>query len=175
MTEEQVVLSVEEYERLQQLAREAEQRQDQLLRLAAECENAKKRMEREKQDYAKWATESLILALLPIIDSFDAALQNLKHHDVKDPVVTGVRLINQQLHELLKREGVERLQAFGQPFDPERHEVIQQVETNEQPDHTVIEEIQAGYMLRGRLIRPAMVKIATAMTTPSEAGGNEDE
>jgi len=159
-TPAQVTLSVEEHQQLQRLAVEAEQYRDQFQRLAAEFENAKKRMEREKADYAKWAAESLILALLPIVDSFDAALQSLKHHDAKDPMVTGVKLINRQLHELLTREGVERLQALGQPFDPERHEVVQQVASHDQPDKTVVEEIQAGYLLRGRLIRPAVVKIA---------------
>ena len=137
---------------------------EQLQRLAAEFDNAKKRMERERQEHAKWATESLILALLPIVDSFDAALQNLKNHDAKDPVVTGVKLINRQLHELLTREGLERLHALGQPFDPERHEVIQQVESHDQPEDTVVEEIQTGYALRGRLIRPALVKIAKKPT-----------
>ena len=157
---QQPVPPTDETQRLTQLTAEAERYKDQLQRLAAEFENAKKRMEREKQDYAKWAAERLILALLPIIDSFDAALQSLKHHDEKDPVVTGVRLINRQLHELLACEGVERLQSLGRPFDPERHEVIQQVESHDQPEHTVLEEIQAGYVLRGRLIRPALVKIA---------------
>ena len=154
-----VSLPAEEYEKLQQAVKEAATYKDQLQRLAAEFDNAKKRLEREKQEHAKWATESLILALLPIIDSFDAALQNLKHHDEKDPVVTGVKLINRQLHELLTREGAERLQTLGQPFDPERHEAIQQVESHDQPEHSVVEEIQAGYLLRGRLIRPALVKI----------------
>lgn len=152
--------SPDDVQRLAQLAADGERYKDQLQRLAAEFENAKKRMEREKQDYAKWAAERLILALLPIVDSFDAALQSLKNHDANDPVVTGVRLINKQLHELLACEGVERLQALGQPFDPERHEVIQQVESHDQPEHSVMEEIQAGYTLRGRLIRPALVKIA---------------
>lgn len=160
ITKPEVTVPVEEYEGLKQRAAEAEQYLDQLKRLAADFDNARKRMEREKQDQAKWAAESLILALLPIVDSFDAAIQSLRHHDAKDPVVTGVKLINQQLHELLTREGVERLKTLGQPFDPERHEVIQQVEDAEWPEGTVIEEIQAGYLLRGRLIRPAMVKIA---------------
>ena len=164
-----VSLPAEEYEQLQQAAKEAATYKDQLQRLAAEFDNAKKRMSREKEEHAKWASESLILALLPIIDSFDAALHNLQHHDAKDPVVTGVKLINRQLHELLTREGVERLQALGQPFDPERHEVIQQVETHDQPERSVVEEIQAGYLLRGRLIRPALVKIARK---PQEQSGN---
>ena len=149
---------------------EADKYKELYQRLAAEFENAKKRMEREKSDHAKWAAESLIVALLPIIDSFDAALQNLKHHDAKDPVVTGVRLINRQLHELLTREGVERLHTVGQSFDPERHEVLQQVETHDQPEHSVVEEIQAGYLLRGRLIRPAIVKIAKQPSTSVEGG-----
>ena len=155
-----VTIAAKDWEQLQHAVKEAEQYKDQYQRLAAEFENAKKRMEREKQEHAKWAAESLILALLPIVDSFDAALQSLKNHDAKDPVVTGVRLINRQLHELLTREGVERLQTIGRPFDPERHEVIQQVETHDQPEQSVVEEIQAGYLLRGRLIRPALVKIA---------------
>ena len=159
-----VTLSSEEYGQLQQAVKDAAAYKDQLQRLAAEFDNAKKRMERERQDHAKWATESLILALLPIVDSFDAALQNLKNHDAKDPVVTGVKLINRQLHELLTREGLERLHALGQPFDPERHEVIQQVESHDQPENTVVEEIQTGYALRGRLIRPALVKIAKKPT-----------
>lgn len=165
-----VSLTAEDYEKLQQAVKEVATYKDQLQRLAAEFDNAKKRTERERQEHAKWATESLIVQLLPIIDSFDAALQNLKNHDAQDPVVTGVKLINRQLHELLTREGVERLQALGQPFDPERHEVIQQVESHDQPENTVVEEIQAGYLLRGRLIRPALVKIAKKPETNVQEG-----
>jgi molecular chaperone GrpE len=170
-----VVLSAEEHARLQAAAHDAEQHHDQLLRLRAEWDNAKKRLEREKQDYAKWASESLVLQLLPIVDSFDAALQSLKHHDGTDPVVMGVKLINQQLHELLTREGVERLTTIGQPYDPERHEVMQQVETTEHDDNIVMEEIQAGYLMKGRLIRPAMVKVAITPKPKDEDASTEEQ
>ena len=170
-----ITLTAEEYAKLEQAAQEAATYKDQLQRLAAEFDNAKKRMVREKDDHAKWSTESLILQLLPIIDSFDAALQSLKNHDAKDPVVTGVKLINRQLHELLTREGVERLQTLGTPFDPERHEAIQQIDSHDQPENSVVEEIQAGYVLRGRLIRPALVKIAKKPSEPDAQTSHEQD
>jgi molecular chaperone GrpE len=144
-----------------------EAQQDKYLRLAAEFENAKKRMEREKSDHAKWATERVILALLSIIDTFDAALGSMKDHDQKDPLLMGVQMINKQLHELLTREGAERLVTVGKVFNPEHHEAIQQIETDEHDENEVLAEIQSGYLMHGRLIRPAMVKIAVPVQSDS--------
>ena len=103
----------------------------------------------------------MIRELLPIIDSLDQALVAVDKQPDSDAVVKGVRLIHRQLLALLKKEGVERIPTLGEPFDPHRHEAVAQVDAPEgTPDHTVIDEVQSGYTMHGKVIRPAMVKVA---------------
>jgi molecular chaperone GrpE len=142
---------------LQKLKAERDSLVDRLARAQAEFENARRRASKEQQDYRDYATLDAIRSLLPVMDSFERALQ------VKsDPgdFRSGVELIYKQLQDALAKLGVREIPGKGEPFDPRYHEAIEMVETTEVPDHHVIEELQRGYKIKDRLLRPAMVKVA---------------
>ena len=146
---------------LERLTREAAQAKDQYLRNLAEFENARKRLQREKEEFAKYAAEGLIRELLPVIDGLDQALVAVDKQSDPQAVVKGVHLIYRQLLGLLEKEGVKRIPTVGEPFDPHRHEAVAQVDTGDgKADETVVEEVQVGYTMHGRVLRPAMVKVA---------------
>jgi molecular chaperone GrpE len=131
---------------------------DRLARLQAEFENARKRAAREQQDYREYALADAIKALLPILDSFDRALETAGPE--ASEFRSGIELINKQLHDALVKLGLRSIPAKGEPFDPHLHEAIEVVDTTEAKDHEVLEELQRGYKLKDRLLRPAMVKVA---------------
>jgi len=142
---------------LQRLKVERDSLLDRLARAQAEFENARRRAAKEQQDFRDYAAADAIKSLLPIVDSFERALQ------VKsDPgdFRSGVELIYKQLQDALGKLGVRAIPAKGEPFDPHVHEAIEMVETSDAPDHEVIEELQRGYKMKDRLLRPAMVKVA---------------
>jgi molecular chaperone GrpE len=130
---------------------------DRLARAQAEFENARRRAAKEQQEYRDFAITDAIKTLLPVIDSFERALQ-IKS-EAKDFRI-GIELIYKQLQDALAKVGVRVIPAKGEPFDPHFHEAIEMVETADAPDHQVIEELQRGYKLKDRLLRPAMVKVA---------------
>lgn len=130
---------------------------DRLARLQAEFENARKRAVREQQDFREYALVDAFKGLLPVVDSFDRALQASAE---KSELRTGVELINKQLHDALAKLGLREIPAKGEPFDPRFHEAIEMVDTNDVEDQHVIDELQRGYKLKDRLVRPAMVRVA---------------
>jgi molecular chaperone GrpE len=130
---------------------------DRLARAQAEFDNARKRAGKEQQESRDYAIADAIKSLLPVIDSLERALQ------VKSDAAelrSGVELIYKQLQAALAKLSVNAIVAKGEPFDPRFHEAIELVETSDAPDHQVIEELQRGYKLKDRLLRPAMVKVA---------------
>jgi molecular chaperone GrpE len=131
---------------------------DRLARLQAEFDNYRKRSARENADFRDFAVADAARTLLPVMDSFSLALKNAsaKPEDLRK----GVELIHKQLQDVLQKLNVERVPAQGQPFDPNVHEAIEVVESDEVPDHHVLEELQPGYRIKGRLLRPAMVRVA---------------
>ena len=131
---------------------------DRLARMQAEFDNFRKRNLREQQDFRDYALTETLKQLLPILDSLDRAtkVESISTEDLR----SGVELIDRQFHEVLTRLGVEPIAAQGQLFDPSLHQAIQMVETNEIPDHHVIDELQRGYRLRDRVLRAAMVRVA---------------
>jgi molecular chaperone GrpE len=142
---------------LQKLKAERDSLLDRLARAQAEFENARRRATKEQQDFRDYAAADAIKALLPVLDSFERALQ------VKsDPgdFRSGVELIYKQLQDALAKLGVRVIPAKGEPFDPRVHEAIEMVETSDVPDHEVLDELQRGYKMKDRLLRPAMVKVA---------------
>ncbi len=145
---------------LARLTQEAAQAKDQCLRMLADVENTRKRWQREKEEYTRFAAETVMRALLPILDSLDQALVAVDQKSDADAVVKGVHLIHRQLHGVLEKEGVKRIPTVGEPFDPHRHEAVAQVEADGVADDTVVEEVQVGYTMHGKIIRPAMVKVA---------------
>lgn len=131
---------------------------DRLARSQAEFDNARKRASREQQEFREYASADTIKGLLPILDSFERALK--LNSSEKSDFKNGVDLIYRQLLDALQKLGLRPITAEGEHFDPRVHEAIEMVDTNEAEDHTVIEELQRGYKLKDRLLRPAMVKVA---------------
>ena len=130
---------------------------DRLARMQAEFDNARKRAAKEQQDYRDYALVDAVKAIIPVLDSFDRALQTSPE---KSEFHAGVELIHKQLQDALAKIGVRPISAKGEPFDPRYHEAIEMVDTDAVPDHHVLEELQRGYKLKERLLRPAMVKVA---------------
>jgi molecular chaperone GrpE len=142
---------------LQKMKVERDSLLDRLARAQAEFENSRRRAAKEQQDFRDYATMDSIKSLLPVLDSFERALQvKSEPSDFRN----GIELIYKQLQDALAKLGVSAISAKGQPFDPRYHEAIEMVETTEAPDHAVLEELQRGYKYRDRLLRPAMVKVA---------------
>ncbi len=131
---------------------------DRLARMQAEFENARKRTQREQQEFREFAVSDAIKALLPILDSFERALQ--PGASGKSEFRNGVELIYKQLQDSLAKLGLRPIPAKGEPFDPHLHQAIEMVDTTEVEDHRVLEELQRGYKFKDRLLRPAMVKVA---------------
>ncbi len=131
---------------------------DRAARIQAEFENFRKRQAREQQEFREYAVADAIKSLLPILDSLDRALKT-KAVSLED-FRSGIELIDKQFHDALAKLGVEPLEAEGQPFDPNVHQAVQMVETDEVEDNHVIDELQRGYKLKDRLLRPAMVRVA---------------
>lgn len=146
---------------LQAKTQEAEEHRERYLRGAAEFDNARKRAAREREDYTRYANESLLRELLPVLDNFSRALQAARSEPGADAVTAGVELIQRELLRVLEKFGVTPFDSVGQPFDPERHEAIARVPAVGQPEGTVVNETARGYMLNGRVLRPAMVTVAT--------------
>ena len=159
--EKEVVLKESEYLKLKEDAEKAADFADKILRLKADFENTRKRVEREKQDFVKFANEGIILELLNILDDLERTV-SLAEAQKQDPeaFLKGVEMILAHLYEMLKEYGVKPLEAKGKLFDPHYHEALMQVEDKELPEHTVIEELQKGYILNERVIRTAKVKVS---------------
>ncbi|HXJ91526.1 MAG TPA: nucleotide exchange factor GrpE [Terriglobia bacterium] len=146
---------------------------DRLLRKQAELDNFRKRTEREKEEFSKHATADLIRSLLPALDSFERAL---KHRDPKIPqeYYKGIELIHRDVLDILVRAGLDPLDTKGKLFDPHLHQAVESVESDKHRDQEIVEELQRGYKLRHRLLRPAVVKVAVApkSATDGQAEGH---
>ena len=132
---------------------------DRLARLQAEFDNFRKRSLRDQQDFRDYALAEALKSLLPILDSLDRALKT-KGVSVED-FRSGIELIDKQFHDALSKLGVEPVGAEGETFDPNLHQAVQMVDTDEVEDHRVIDELQRGYRIKDRLLRPAMVRVAS--------------
>ena len=154
-----VSLKKEEYECLKKAAAHAEELKDKYLRAHAELDNAQKRFGREREGFVKFANESLLSEILYVVDNFDRALGHMNNTKGADSVLDGIKMIQKQFHQLLERNGVKRIEAIGKKFDPQLHEAVGHVEGDEKNDGIVVEEVQAGYTLNDRLLRPAAVKV----------------
>lgn len=149
----------------EQLKAERDQLVDRLARLQAEFENARKRAERERQDFKDYATGNVVERFLPVLDNFELAL---KATGSADQLRSGVELIVKQMEDVLRQLEVLPVPAVGEEFDPRHHEALGTVERNDLPDQHVAVEIRRGYKLRERLLRPAMVRVAANPKQTSE-------
>ncbi|MGN6185483.1 MAG: nucleotide exchange factor GrpE [Thermoanaerobaculia bacterium] len=139
------------------LRAENQQLKDRVLRTLADFENFRKRTEREKADFFRYATGSLMKDLLPVLDNFDRALD---HAAEGDEFHKGVLLIYKQLFDVLQKSGLKTIEDSNVPFDPNIHEAVVREESDAYPSHTVTAVLQKGYFLHDRLLRPALVKVA---------------
>jgi molecular chaperone GrpE len=143
---------------LDKLKAERDNLLDRLARLQAEFENARKRTAREQQEFREYALADALKTLLPVLDSFERALQAGSTDGAE--LRGGVELIYKQLQDALQKLGLRTIPAKGEPFDPRLHEAVEMVETTAAEDHQILDELQRGYKLKDRLLRPSMVKVA---------------
>lgn len=140
-----------------QVAAERDSLKDRLLRTLAEFDNFRRRAERDRFDYVQFAATEVVRDLIPVLDDFQRAM---KVETAGKEYAKGIELIYQRLFETLKKAGLEPIDAAGKPFDPNLHQAVDRVHTDEYEDQTVLEEYQSGYNFKGKLLRPAMVKVA---------------
>ena len=174
--EEAVSLTKEEHEKLLEQAKEAEVIRDKFLRSAADYDNARKRLAKEREEFIRFSQERLLRDLLPTLDNFERALAHCESSD-RSAVAAGIQLIWKQLSEVLAAHGLKRFSSEGQPFDPHLHEAVDQIE-EEGPEGIVVKEIAPGYQLHDRILRPAKVKIRVhpkKKGTPEAAQEKEEE
>lgn len=140
-----------------QLAADRAELQDRFLRRQAEFENYRRRIEREKSEFHQYASSEAVTTLLPVLDDFERALKQ----EVADrEYQRGLEIIYQRFLEALKKLGLEPIDSVGQSFDPHIHQAVDRVETEDAEDQTVLDEYQRAYNFKGRLLRPAMVRVA---------------
>jgi len=159
--EKNMTITEADYLKLKEEAQSAKEQWEKFLRLQADFENNRKRLEREKQDFVRFANEGIILEFLNVLDDLERVvdLAESKHTDLQS-FLKGVEMILAHLYEMLKEYGVKPIEAEGKVFDPNYHEALMQVENKELPEHTVIEEMQKGYLLNDKVIRTAKVKVS---------------
>lgn len=143
---------------MQSLKAEKDEIYNRLLRLQAEYDNFKKRSQKEKEADRKYKSQDLITDMLPALDNFDRALQ-VEVTDATSSFYEGISMVYRQLQDALKSQGVEVIESAGSEFDPNLHHAVMQVEDADVESNTVVEELQKGYMLKDKVIRPAMVKV----------------
>jgi molecular chaperone GrpE len=160
---EEVAMPSEPAELQKQLlekTREAEESYARLIRLAADMENLKKRQDKERSDLLLYANENLIKELLPVVDNLERALEHGRQAEAPEAMLEGIDLVYQGFLKALAKFGVMPIESVGQQFDPAFHDAVMQEETTDFPDCNVIKELQKGYLLNQRLLRPAMVVVA---------------
>ena len=138
---------------------EIEEHKNKYLRALADLDNFRKRSVIEREEIITFANETLIAALLPIIDSFERALQSFQKVETNEEILKGIALIKRQFEDALSKAGVAPIDALGKEFDPNYHEAVMKKKSKDHPEGTVIEVMQGGYTLHGKVIRPAMVII----------------
>jgi len=155
-------LTADQIESLKAQAARADENWQRLLRASADHENFKKRAAREREDAVKFANESLVKRLVPVLDNFDMAMAAASQTPDagNQSLQTGVLMIHQQLKNALQEVGLDEVDAAGKPFDPNWHEAVSQQESDEVPEGHVLQQLRKGFKLRDRLIRPATVIVA---------------
>ncbi len=154
---ESMVRQLAELERENQ---ELKEKNDHLLRHVADMENFRKRLEKERADLREFANESLIKELLPVVDNLELALEHGRRQDSDSALLEGIENVLKGFQQVITKFGVTPIQALGEKFDPAFHNAVMQQEDDSVADQTIIQELQKGYLLKNRLLRPAMVVVA---------------
>lgn len=160
--------------KLKEKEKEAAENYDKYIRLVAEFDNYKKRMVKEKAETIKYANEDLIKDILPFMDSLDRAMEHNGSEEV-EKFKEGIKLIQEQLLFFLKRHGVERIESCGVEFDPNFHEAMMQMHSDEHKENEVINEIATGYLLNGRLLRPSKVCVCKRTNKEKDISENNED
>jgi molecular chaperone GrpE len=158
INEDQKVARLEE--ELSFASDEVKELTDKYLRSLADLDNQRKRMVKEKEETQKYANERLILEILPVMDNFERAIEAGENSDSAKKLLDGVRLIFRQLSEVLEKEGVKSFDSLGEKFDPYKHEAFLAIESKEHEPSTILEEVEKGYLLKDKVIRPAKVTVS---------------
>ena len=160
---------------LEEYKKKSEENLDKFLRAQAEFDNAKKRMQRDRQEFIKYANEQILLELLSILDDLERSVEarESKHQD-PEAFLKGIEMILSHLYEMLKKHDVKPIEANGKIFDPNQHEALMQIESEEHPENTVIAELQKGYLLGDRVIRTSKVQVTKQPESQKEAGEQID-
>jgi molecular chaperone GrpE len=145
---------------LDELRKQSEENYQRYVRAQADFDNFRRRARQEKEDFAKYASLKLIEQLLPVVDNFERALSSSKETKDFDALIKGLDMTYRQLDQLLVQEGLRPIEVIGQPFNPEFHQAIMQVESEEHGEGIILEELQKGYILKDKVVRPAMVKVS---------------
>ena len=156
-----ITVNEPEYLELKAEVEKAKECQDKLLRAQADFDNLRKRLEKERVEFLKYANEEILLELLNVLDDLERTI-NLaedKHEDL-NAFLKGVEMILAHLYDMLKQHGVKPIEAEGKVFDPHYHEALMQVENKDLPEHTIVEVLQKGYLMHERVIRTAKVKVS---------------
>lgn len=153
-------ISPEEWEEISRKAAERDDYHNRYLKVHAEYENTRRRLEKEKFDNIRFANEDIISKLFPIMDNFDMAFAAMEKAEDKTAVLDGIKMIQKEFHKVLEDHGVKRIKTVGEKFDPNLHEAVTLVETPESADGEIIEEVRTGYLLNERLLRAAQVSVA---------------
>jgi len=152
---------------------EAQQKQELYLRAMAEMDNLRKRQQREKEDLTKFCNENILREILPVIDNLERAIEHAGEQAEVNGLLEGVEMTLNQFNHVLKKFGVETISAKGERFNPDHHQAMGQLETHEVEANHVVQELQKGYLLNNRLLRPAMVMVAR--TPPNADNAETDE
>jgi len=156
-----LVIKKEEYEQLKAQAAKAQENWDRLLRQQADFENIRKRLERDKSEFQKFAHEDIVVDLLGILDDLERSVEAAENKQENfEAFLKGIEMILAHLYDLLKKRGVCAIEAQGKKFDPNIHEALMQTDTTEHADGEIIEELQKGYKIDDRVIRTSKVRVA---------------
>ena len=159
--EKTVTIKESEYELLKADSRKAQENWDKLVRFQADFENVRKRWDRDRSEFLRFANEDLLCDILTIVDELERSVElSQEKHEDHDAFLKGVAMILAHLHDLLKKNGVSSITSKGKCFDPNYHEALMQVEKDELPEHTVVDEMQKGYILNDKVIRTAKVQVS---------------
>lgn len=175
-----VMLEAEEYEQLKNAKAESDEKQKQMLYKMAEYDNLKKRADREKKDFLKYATESLVKDLIPVLDSIDQAVgaaqeANRETADSFTALREGVELIQKQLLGSLEKRGVSVIETEGEAFNPQKHEAVSMAASDSVPQNNIIQAFQKGYTLHDRVMRPSMVVVSNGSPISTDTSSDQIE
>lgn len=158
--EKKVHIPESELNALKEKASKADECLDKMLRTQADYDNRRKRQDKEKLDFLKFANEGLITELLRVMDDFERAIDSAKNTNDAKVLLQGIEMVRHDFVDILKDSGLKTIDPKGQPFDPEKHEAIEHVEDDTHPANTVLEVMRKGYELNGKVLRPATVKVS---------------